>query len=243
MRFLFCVGSGLVLSLTATVFGQSTGQPLPYGDYPAHVGATAVTPDGIGEQKEPRSRTQGIARPAPSTADRKAFAVFLKQPNTGLMRLVPDIQKKVTSVANLGAPPVSGFSYSFVKKAYSNFRDADILLWRDQLIVGGYGLITTLGDEPLETITIAHPSAAYLSSNQPQFDQVEKVKRIGFDVDGKHYSREAGVELNQTYLLRSIIRRKSDALVALRVVRKESNGSVTIAWKRLLKYPSFTVKK
>jgi hypothetical protein len=235
MRFFFCVGSGLVLSLTATVFGQSPRQPPPFGDYATHVGATAITPDGIGEQKEPRSRTPSIARPAPSAADRKAFAVFLKQPNTGLMRLVPDIQKKVTSVANLKAPPVSGFSYSFVKKAYSTFRDADILLWRDQLMVGGYGLITTLGDEPLETITIAHPSAAYLSSNQPPFDQVEKVKRIGFDVDGKHYSREAAIELNQTYLLRSIIRKKSDALVALRIVRKESNGSVTIAWKRLEK--------
>jgi len=201
------------------------------------VGATAATPDGIGEQKEPRSKTSSLARPAPSAADRKAFAVFLKQPNTGLVRLVPDLQKKLTSVANLEAPPVSGFSYSFVKKSYSNFNNFDILLSRDKLFAGGYGIITTLGDEPLETITIAHPSAAYLSSYQPQFNQVDKAKRMGFDVDGKHYSGEAAVEINQTYLLRSIIRKKSDALVALRVVGKESNGGVTIAWKLLKKFP------
>ena len=42
--------------------------------------------------------------------------------------------------------------------------------------------------------------------------------------------------MNTTYLLRSINYGESDVLVALRVVRKDTDGSVIIVWKLLKKY-------
>ena len=41
------------------------------------------------------------------------------------------------------------------------------------------------------------------------------------------------MELNATYLLRSISYSRADILVALQVVRKDSDGSMIIAWKLL----------
>ena len=45
------------------------------------------------------------------------------------------------------------------------------------------------------------------------------------------------VAVNGTYLLRSIDYSTSDVLVAFKVVRKDSDGSVILAWKLLKKYP------
>jgi hypothetical protein len=55
-------------------------------------------------------------------------------------------------------------------------------------------------------------------------------------VDGINYKRRLAVEMNTTYLLRSINYGESDVLVALRVVRKDTDGSVIIVWKLLKKY-------
>jgi hypothetical protein len=44
-------------------------------------------------------------------------------------------------------------------------------------------------------------------------------------------------EVGATYLLRSINFERSDVLVALKVVRQDTDGSVIIAWKLLQKYP------
>jgi len=45
------------------------------------------------------------------------------------------------------------------------------------------------------------------------------------------------VKVNTTYLLRSINYVASDVLVAFRVVRKDSDGSIIIIWKLLKNYP------
>jgi hypothetical protein len=44
------------------------------------------------------------------------------------------------------------------------------------------------------------------------------------------------VEVNATYLLRSISYRDSDILVGLKVIRRDSDGSVVLAWKLLKKF-------
>lgn len=246
MRILYSACCGLVLSLTAVVSAQSRLQPPPYGDYPTHVGATAASPEGIAEQKDTsESRVMRGGALAPAAADRKAFSTFLKQPNTGLMRLVPISASSTTILSSGVKSRVLGFYFSFVNVSHFNYQRADVTLTNDKLLVGNLdnsGLITRVGDVPLESITLDHPRAVYMSSYQPTFNQPDKRRRLkeavdGFDVEGAHYSRMSPAEINQTYLLRSIIVDKSDALIALRVVRKESNGDVTIAWKLLKKFP------
>jgi hypothetical protein len=56
-------------------------------------------------------------------------------------------------------------------------------------------------------------------------------------MDGALYRSRLPLEIGATYLLRSIVYRESDVLVAFRTVREDTDGSVIIAWKLLKKYP------
>jgi hypothetical protein len=44
--------------------------------------------------------------------------------------------------------------------------------------------------------------------------------------------------VNNSYVLRSIDYARSDLLVAFRIVRQDSDGSVVLLWKLLKKYPT-----
>jgi hypothetical protein len=59
----------------------------------------------------------------------------------------------------------------------------------------------------------------------------------GTTIDGVVYKTRQPVEVKSTYLLRSIIYSTADVLVAFRVIRKDTDNSVIIAWKLLKKYP------
>ena len=104
-----------------------------------------------------------------------------------------------------------------------------------------YGMLVKAGDIPLEEITVEHPGLRFLleytvpSAETPARKEARKFGE-GTLVDGIRYQRRLPVEMNTTYLLRSINYGASDVLVALRVVRKDTDGSVIIAWKLLKKY-------
>ncbi len=57
-------------------------------------------------------------------------------------------------------------------------------------------------------------------------------------IDGATYKRRVPVEVGATYVLRSIDFDTSDVLVAFRVVRQDTDGSLIIAWRMLEKYPT-----
>jgi hypothetical protein len=59
---------------------------------------------------------------------------------------------------------------------------------------------------------------------------------MGATVDEVTYKSRLPVEVNTTFLLRSINYDRTDILVAFRVVRKDADGSVILAWKLLKKY-------
>ena len=97
---------------------------------------------------------------SPTEADRAAYAEFLSAPDTGLVRLLPrevydiDVYK---GTAGLTTVRGGGSYYSFTKQmhAYSEF--TDISLEQGHLRVGfagaNYGMITSLGDTPLENLS------------------------------------------------------------------------------------------
>jgi hypothetical protein len=58
----------------------------------------------------------------------------------------------------------------------------------------------------------------------------------GTELDGVQAKRTLPVKLNSTYLMRSMTFREADVLVAFKVVRIDSDGSVTLLWKLLKKY-------
>jgi len=197
--------------------------------------------------REARVLKEGLL--APSDADRVAFAEFLHTRNTGLIRLLPRelYDSEVYHTANPSRIRGGGSYYSFINLTHVYGYGSDIGLEQNHLMVGfagaAYGMLTNLGDVWIEGITLTDPRANFLSSYEPPTLEPEARAeaqrfgvREGVTIDGLVYQRRLPVQENTTYLLRSIDYDRSDVLVALRVVKKDSDGSIIIAWKLLKEY-------
>jgi len=194
----------------------------------------------------------------PTREDKAAFAEFLKRPQTGMIRLLPRILYRSGLKISGGGP-----YYSFDCLTYEYGYGSDIELQAPLILVGhvsvpptiadysfvtglagaDYGLIAMLGDAPIEKVTPESDGVRFLADYRPattgararaEFERF----RGGVINNGHKYARSAPVIVNQTYALRSIIYDRSDVLVAFRVAREESNGSVLILWKMLKRFLS-----
>jgi hypothetical protein len=240
--------------------------PTPFGD--KHVGGDVPFDERM---EEARVRGRGtVAQPpedrvikkgvlAPSKDDRAAYTAFLRTPETGLIRLLPlesiNYQQRQQNIS------VNGAHYSFANVTHFPGYGSDLQLNSNALAVGfaghGYGLMTNLGDVSLAAVTLTDPRTRFITDYSPAIILVEARGealrfRGGETIDGVHYQERVPVEVNSTYLLRSINynkpmfasnapvrsagKRRTDVLVVFRVIRQESDGSVTIAWKLLKKY-------
>jgi hypothetical protein len=185
---------------------------------------------------------------APAQEDRAAYAEFLKQPDTGLIRLMPrevfdsetykDKQKSVTMRGG-------GAYYSFTRHTHEYGSGSDLELDSNNFAVGfagaAYGMLVNIGNVPLETVTLEHPGARFMAVYESAGDEprarVEQERfATGVTVDGFSYKTRLPVAVNTTYLLRSIYYSESDVVVAFRAVRKDADGSVIVVWKLLKTY-------
>ena len=179
---------------------------------------------------------------SPSEEDKARYAEFLRQPDTGLIRLVP----REHNSQGIGLTISGGGSfYSFTRLTHEYGQGSDIDLEQGYISTGfagaDYGIMTTLGDTPLENVNAE--SAAFLVSYTPADDEpkarIEQRKwGQGATADGTNYRQRLLAKVNSTYLLRSVNYDRSDLLVAFRVVRIDNDDSVTILWKLLKKYPT-----
>lgn len=185
---------------------------------------------------------------APAEEDFTAYAEFLRQPDTGLIRLLPRetydtevYRNRKKSLTLRGG----GAYYSFSRRVQEYGFGSDISLDSNYLSVGfagaDYGMLVSLGDVPLQEISIEYPGAGFIASysaaaEEPQARVEQRRFSNGISVDGFNYKNRLPVAVNTTYLLRSIYYSESDVLVALRVVRKDTDDSVIITWKMLKKY-------
>ncbi len=187
---------------------------------------------------------------SPSEEDLNAHAAFLSQPNTGLIRLLPrEVYDVWANKPKTKALTVRGGGayYSFARLTHEYGYGSDIQLSNGNLSVGfagaDYGMLLNLGDVGLDEVTLEHPRAGFISTYNPS--QQEPKARLearqfggkGLAVDDVEYRDRVPAKINNTYLLRSIGYSTSDVLVAFRVLRQDSDGSVVLAWKLLKKYP------
>jgi hypothetical protein len=256
-RFLTAIAIYAAVSVfSLTAFGQSPMLPPPGGDFP-----DSVSPGLRGDQtarrwgpevhREPRVIKTGPLAPAPD--DRIAFKSFLEEKNTGLIRLLPrQVVDRGVFIADRKLNLRGGGAYfSFAHLTHSYGYGSDIQLERDQLSVGfagaDYGMMTNIGDVPLEHITPDDVRTQQIASYRPPRPESEaraEYRRTssheGMSFDGLIYRKQLPVQENSTYLLRSISYksgdRGTDVLVAFRLVRKDTDGSVIIAWKLLKRY-------
>jgi hypothetical protein len=185
---------------------------------------------------------------APSAEDRTAYAEFLTQPNTGLIRLLP--REKFDSDANKRSGITTrggGAFYSFSRQTHEYGWAIDIGFEQGYLQTGfggaDYGMITKLDGARLEDVSAELPGAIFLAkysavANEPEARIEQRRFSTGATIDGIAYKRRLPVEIGATYILRSITFEEADVLVAFRIVRQDTDGSLIIAWRMLEKYPT-----
>lgn len=179
---------------------------------------------------------------SPSAEDLAAFAEFLKQPNTGLIRLLPR-EKYDKSLLIRG----DGAYYSFTRLTHEFNSGPDISLEQNQLSVGfggaDFGLLCRLGEMGLDQVTLDHPGVKPLvdfvvaSKLEGARDHRQRAYK-GFSIGDYYYRSRIPAEPDGTYLLRSVSYDQSDVLVAFRTVRREVDGSFIIQWKLLKRFPA-----
>ncbi|HZE73127.1 MAG TPA: hypothetical protein VE135_26755 [Pyrinomonadaceae bacterium] len=180
--------------------------------------------------------------------DRLAYADLLRQPGTGLVRLLP---REVYDAEAYKQNPKTitmrggGAYYSFTRLTHEYGFGSDIGLESGDISSGfaglDFGILQKLGDVSLEDASLDHADARFVSSYNPPASEPEvrnEQRRFGMGttVDEVTYKSRLPVEVNSTFLLRSISYGRTDILVAFRVVRKDADGSVILAWKLLKKY-------
>ena len=183
---------------------------------------------------------------SPTEQDRSDYAELLSQPNTGLIRLLP---REVFGQANNKGLTVSGGGayYSFTRLTHEYGYGSDIELQQEQLSVGfagcDYGMLARLGSLSLNEVSLANPVVAVIERYKPP--TVESEVRVeqrrfmtGTTLEGVVLKTYVAADTGMTYVLRSISYDESDVLVALRVVRRDTDGSFIIAWKLLEKLPA-----
>ena len=256
-RFFTAVFFILAPSLLSTsALAQSSGNnPEPLPPFPPHTYPSIFLPD---VRRAPRSSRPDVAREdrvlkegllAPSLGDRIALEAFLRTRNTGLIRLLPrevydSATYRTSTKLNIRG---GGAYYSFAHLTHAYGYGSDIELDHNKLSVGfagaDYGMLTNIGDVLLDQITLndrwTQSIAAYRPPHSEPKARAEYQKLnsgAGMTFDGLHYQKRVPVQENSTYLLRSIDYGTSDVLVAFRLVRQETDGSVIIAWKLLKRY-------
>ena len=179
---------------------------------------------------------------SPSEEDKAKYADLLRQPETGLIRLIPrETYNQGTALTISGG----GSFYSFRRLTHEYGQGSDIGLEQGYLSTGfagaDYGIMTNLGDTPLENVSA--DATSFLVSYTPADDEpkarIEQRKwGQGATADGTNYRERMLAKVNSTYLVRSVSYDRSDLLVAFRVVHIDNDDSVTILWKLLKKYPT-----
>ncbi len=226
----------------------------PYGDYKNHLPGlddppwarrSIYNPRTVGPAREPAIVKKGLL--APSVEDRAATVQFMRRFDAGLVKLLPrevfDWQtyhtKKVINTRGGGA------YYSFFYRTHEYGYGSDIQLDHNMFSVGfagaDYGFLTNLGDVSLNNLPPDEPQFTFMEKYQPARNDPAarcEFKRFGegISVDGSLYKRSLPVQVNSTYLLRSINYGRSDLLVAFRVTRQADDGSVILAWRLLEEY-------
>lgn len=180
---------------------------------------------------------------APTKEDRTAHAEFLKQPDTGLTRLLTrEVFDKDSK------PTVHGFGsyFSFTRRTHEYGSGTQIGLEQNELKTcfagADYGMIADLGDVPLEDLSLEYPSVKFLVLYEVARDEATARSEhgrffAGLNIEGAIYKTYLPAVLNHSYILRGVHYSDSDVLVALRVVRKDTDGSIIILWKQLKQYP------
>ncbi|MGQ0541287.1 MAG: hypothetical protein ACT4O9_05460 [Blastocatellia bacterium] len=203
----------------------------------------------------------------PTSEEKREYASVLKLADTRLVRLaaltdcarILDITKPEKECLRYFLPGKAQ-SYSFRKQDYTHTAFSDIERSKDGFVLGGtfvLGLITSLGDTPIETVISSTENVTALAAFTPSTvmedaaRQESHVKR-GMLLGNLTYRKQIPIAEGTTYLLRSVAFRvkfanapkeknlgalneddRQDVIVVFRVVKRGLDDSILILWKKI----------
>lgn len=166
---------------------------------------------------------------SPSAENQTTFASFLRESNTGLIRLLPaGTHEFAHTVAadqetDLVVPILGGGSYySFTERTHKFGPWSDLRLQGDRLLASptslAVGILINIGDVPLDSVNIDSAGLgliARLASPKTYSDLAElhQQARHGFQANGFEHGSVLKASPNVTYALRSMSYRKEGFLV------------------------------
>jgi hypothetical protein len=132
-----------------------------------------------------------------------------------------------------------GAYFSFARKTSEYGQGSDIELSQGYLSVGfagaDYGFIYDLGETSLADVSDDSGGVTFLINYKPPTNEpvirIEQRKDHEYESDGILYKRRLPGIVGHTYILRSILFDRYDVLVALKIHRKDTDGSLVIFWK------------
>lgn len=172
---------------------------------------------------------------APDAGDRNEAAKI----GAEVFRIMP--RGKIDSLVGIRG---GGAYYSFSAKSHDYNDNPQIELQQDNLSVGfagaDYGFIVNLGDIPLSGINMETNAVSFLADYRspeimPEIRNEQRKSR-DYQANGITYKRELPAIVGNSYVLRSVSSRETDALVAFMIYRKDADGSLIIFWKMLKEF-------
>ncbi len=111
----------------------------------------------------------------------------------------------------------------------------------------GTGLMTELGNVALDEIQMEAAPIRYLATlelpnNYKTLKEKTKTFFQGIVVDNYLYRAFFPAQVNTTYVLRSVLYKKTDSLIAFRILKQDNDGSLHILWKQLSNFPLPEIK-
>lgn len=137
-----------------------------------------------------------------------------------------------------------GSYYSFTTKSHDYQKIAQIGLEQNNLKVGfagaDYGFIADLGETALTEITKDTAEVNFLinykaPTNEPEV-RLEAQKPWNYEANGFVFKRHITAVVGHSYALRAITFDRADILVAFKIHRKDTDGSLIIFWNLLEKF-------
>jgi len=144
-----------------------------------------------------------------------------------------------------------GSYYSFTKNSH-NYQDiAQIGLEQNNLKVGfagaDYGFIADLGETPLAEVSKEILDVSFLANYKPPLNiseiRIEQRKAHNYEANGVIYKSRLPAVVGHTYVLRAITFDRADVLIALKVHRKDADGSLIIFWKIIEVFEVPTIRR
>lgn len=191
------------------------------------------------------------------TSDRR-FGLIRMMPDMGCdeITLMPGRSVK----CELFSLPGGGAAFSFRIKNYRTWRLADLIFDGKNFLAFGQvsqGFIVRLGDTRIEELTLKSPGMKFLADVAPATDPQKMAEQNAAFVDGVsdgsvRYAKIVPAEVGTTYVIRSIayqadvpremeglrfnefdFDKRTDVIVAFRVLSKGDDGSLIILWREL----------